>query len=65
MDAPWQPFGDNAVNLALGDLEGHLGITLPLVFYPMAFCFAFLVAFWQIGMASDRTAVDGSNPREN
>ena len=64
MDAPWQPFGDNGVDLALGDVERYLGITLPLLFYPLAFCFAFLVAFWQIGMASDRTAMNDSNPRE-
>jgi len=65
MDAPWQPFGDHAVKLALGDLERPLGLTLPLVFYPMAFCFAFLVTIAQIGMASDRRAVDGSNSRTN
>jgi hypothetical protein len=64
MDAPWQPFGDNAVALGLSELEGNLGLTLPFMFYPVAFCFAFLVAFWQIGMAPDRTAVDGSNPRD-
>ena len=61
MDAPWQPYGDG-VDLALGDVERYLGITLPV--HRLAFCFAFLVAFWQIGMASDRTAMNDSNPRE-
>jgi hypothetical protein len=62
MDPLWQPFGDNAFNLAHSGLEWRLGITLPLALYPMALCFAFLVAFAQIGMASHRKAADGSKP---
>lgn len=54
MDPPWMAFGENTTNLAHSKLEEFLGVLLPLMSYPIAFCLAFLIVIVRSGVASGR-----------
>jgi hypothetical protein len=65
MDPPWMAFGENTTNLAHSKLEEFLGVLLPLMSYPVAFCLALLIVVVRSGVASGRKGVTHLNAEDD